>query len=101
MTHVNRRSARRRRCQGDPLEPRRNRSIWRAELWREGLCRSLIVAEQAASALASLGVRRGSEVAALLPNSAEILDDMLLADIAGRQHASGREFDGWAKDAFK
>ena len=32
------------------------------------------MAEQAASALASLGVRRGSKVATLLPNSAEILD---------------------------
>jgi len=73
-SHRNRRSARRRRCQGDPLEPRRNRSIWRAEFWREGLSRSLIVAEQAVSALASLGVRRGYKVGTLLPNSAEILD---------------------------
>jgi hypothetical protein len=65
-----RRSARRRRCQGDPLEPRRNRSIWRAEFWREGLSRSLIVAQQAVGGLASLGVRPGCTAGTLLPNSA-------------------------------
>jgi carnitine-CoA ligase len=43
----------------------------------------LAAAEQAAAALASLGVRRGSKVATLLPNSTEILDVWFGAALLG------------------
>lgn len=43
----------------------------------------LAAAEQAAAALASLGLRKGAKVAALLPNSTEILDVWLGAALLG------------------
>lgn len=43
----------------------------------------LAAAEQAAAALASLGLRKGAKVAALLPNSTEILDIWLGAALLG------------------